>query len=280
MDYQEYMNIINKVRKSKELERVRTEQLRLASMYAREKKRQEELKKEEDRLQKERIKIDMEKNEPPPTQVVTQSVFNQGLNRPANQNLNGNATRTNGLEKGQLDNDEVEQNKLSPQRKIVGVPTDVFPVPEIVNKPKPPPPTNFQPKQFVPGAVAAQASQPAPATVQPSQPSGKFQSFAPFNETSAPVAVVPLSDGRAEREEQLRMAQMWLEQRRQQVKVEQENLERLREEQLRQEKEREEIRRLEIERLRQIQEEQRRLEEERRRQEEQMRLEQMRLEEE
>ena len=57
MDYQEYMNIINKVRKSKELERVRTEQLRLASMYAREKKRQEELKKEEERLKRERIKI-------------------------------------------------------------------------------------------------------------------------------------------------------------------------------------------------------------------------------
>jgi hypothetical protein len=56
------MNIINKVRKSKELERVRTEQLRLASMYAREKKRQEELRKEEDRLQRERIKIEQVPN--------------------------------------------------------------------------------------------------------------------------------------------------------------------------------------------------------------------------
>ena len=34
MDYEDYMNIINRVRKTKEFTRVRTEQARLASMYA------------------------------------------------------------------------------------------------------------------------------------------------------------------------------------------------------------------------------------------------------
>ena len=63
MDYQEYMNIINKVRKTKEFTRVRTEQIRLASMYAQEKKRQEEIKLEEQRLRKEREKIEKEREE-------------------------------------------------------------------------------------------------------------------------------------------------------------------------------------------------------------------------
>ena len=60
---QEYMNIINKVRKTKEFTRVRTEQIRLASMYAQEKKRQEEIKLEEQRLKKEREKIEKEREE-------------------------------------------------------------------------------------------------------------------------------------------------------------------------------------------------------------------------
>ena len=63
MDYQEYMNIINKVRKTKEFTRVRTEQIRLASMYAQEKKRQEEIKLEERRLREEREKIEKEREE-------------------------------------------------------------------------------------------------------------------------------------------------------------------------------------------------------------------------
>ena len=63
MDYQEYMNIINKVRKTKEFTRVRTEQIRLASMYAQEKKRQEEIKLEEQRLRTEREKIEKEREE-------------------------------------------------------------------------------------------------------------------------------------------------------------------------------------------------------------------------
>merc|ERR1712098_102265 len=54
MDYEDYMNIINRVRKTKEFTRVRTEQARLASMYAQELKRQEEIKLEEERLKLER----------------------------------------------------------------------------------------------------------------------------------------------------------------------------------------------------------------------------------
>lgn len=289
MDYQEYMNIINKVRKSKELERVRTEQLRLASMYAREKKRQEELKKEDDRLQKERIKIDREKIEQPPKNSA--SVARQqplisnadNSNRPSNNNStigNNLTSRINEIEKGQLDNREVEMKKASTQQLLN---EDMFHVAqvEIVKKPQQPL-TNFQPKHFVPGPSSSDLHKPLPVEnsliIQASNNFSNLNSFSGASSNSIPSLNVV--DGRTEREEQLRMEQMWLEQRRQQVKVEQENLERLREEQLRQEKEREEIRRLEIERLRQIQEEQRRLEEERRRQEEQMRLEQMRLEEE
>ena len=63
MDYQEYMNIIDKVRKTKEVARVRTEQYRLASMYAQEKKRQEELEKEEARIRKEKEQIKKEEAE-------------------------------------------------------------------------------------------------------------------------------------------------------------------------------------------------------------------------
>ena len=64
MDYEDYMNIIKKVRISKEHTRVRTEQARLASMYAQELKRQEEIFLEEDRLQQEREKIEKEKSFP------------------------------------------------------------------------------------------------------------------------------------------------------------------------------------------------------------------------
>jgi len=61
MDYQEYMNIVNKVRKNQEFTRVRAEQLRLASMYAQEKQRQEELRLEEERLQRERELFERER---------------------------------------------------------------------------------------------------------------------------------------------------------------------------------------------------------------------------
>ena len=64
MDYEDYMNIINKVRKTKELTRVRTEQARLASMYAQEAKRQEEIALEEERLKMERQRIEEEQRNP------------------------------------------------------------------------------------------------------------------------------------------------------------------------------------------------------------------------
>merc|ERR1712233_293762 len=66
MDYEDYMNIINKVRITKEQTRVRTEQARLASMYAQEIKRQEEIQQEEERLQQERQKFEEEKRNPQP----------------------------------------------------------------------------------------------------------------------------------------------------------------------------------------------------------------------
>ena len=84
MDYEDYMNIIKKVRISKENTRVRTEQARLASMYAQEIKRQEEIDLEEDRLQLERQKFEEEKRQPAVTRYK---------NEPS-------------LEKGQLDNIE------------------------------------------------------------------------------------------------------------------------------------------------------------------------------
>lgn len=116
MDYQEYMNIINKVRKSKEIERVRTEQLRLASMYAREKKRQEELKKEDERLQRERRKIEAEKTENPNKNFPFASNSNNGNSTnynsvPQPTNL---VTSHNEIEKGQI---EAEFKKLSPARR-------------------------------------------------------------------------------------------------------------------------------------------------------------------
>ena len=89
MDYEDYMNIIKKVRISKEHTRVRTEQARLASMYAQELKRQEEICLEEDRLQQEREKFEKEKWNPP---VMSYKADNS-------------------LEKGQLDN--IEQGEWS-----------------------------------------------------------------------------------------------------------------------------------------------------------------------
>ena len=300
MDYQEYMNIINKVRKSKELERVRTEQLRLASMYAREKKRQEELKKEEERLKRERIKIEQENHTQaanklasfPKQQSASSSLT---VNRPNNEHRSSSSStstnnssstslaRSNEVEKGQLDYKEAEMKKNSPQRSINENLAKVAPVEAVKSFQPQNVIPNFQPKHFGPGQVSADVSKTyhpidKPLTIQATNNFSAANKLSNDVKNTAPILSVV--DGRADREEQLRLEQMWLEQRQQQVKVEQENLERLREEQLRQEKEREEIRRLEIERLRQIQEEQRRLEEERRRQEERMRLEQMRLEEE
>merc|ERR1712142_25207 len=105
MDYEDYMNIINKVRKTKEHTRVRTEQARLSSMYAQELKRQEEIKLEEERLKRERQRLEEERRNTNTMPIITtvSSLLSQ--------------TRTqvdNSVEKGQLDNIEQEQSKISP----------------------------------------------------------------------------------------------------------------------------------------------------------------------
>merc|ERR1712106_538663 len=104
MDYEDYMNIINKVRKTKEHTRVRTEQARLASMYAQELKRQEEIKLEEQRLKLERQRFEEEKRNANNLPIITtvSSLLSQTM--PKNDY---------NMEKGQLDNIEQEQSKIS-----------------------------------------------------------------------------------------------------------------------------------------------------------------------
>ena len=71
MDYQEYMNMIKQVRKTREFSRVRAEHYKLASMYAKEKKREEEVNQEEKRLIEERKKIEAEaKTRPQPIPIM------------------------------------------------------------------------------------------------------------------------------------------------------------------------------------------------------------------
>merc|ERR1712192_68501 len=93
-------NIINRVRKTKELTRVRTEQARLASMYAQEAKRQEEISLEEERLKKERERLEEERKNP---NFQHQPIITMAKSQES-------------LEKGQLDNIEQEQSvKVSPR---------------------------------------------------------------------------------------------------------------------------------------------------------------------
>ena len=260
MDYEDYMNIIKKVRITKEHTRVRTEQARLASMYAQEIKRQEEIQQEEERLQVERQKFEEEKRNPKPQLPIISSVTS----------LLTTTKSDTALEKGQLDNIEQEQLKISPST-----------------------------------SSATVSKKPSP--VQPKQPSPQQNKNNNNNNSSVNNNNVIVEDEKAaferqqEEEEKLRAEKERIEKeeedrklleayrneqimqekiREEQVMAEQKKLEQLREEQIRQEKDREEIRRLEIERLKQIKEDQERLEEERRIQEEQIRQEQMRLEEE
>ena len=239
MDYEDYMNIINRVRKTKEHTRVRTEQARLASMYAQEIKRQEEIQQEEERLQLERQKFDEEKR----------TGSRLGLLVPGPAPPRPDPV----LEKGQLDNIQQEQKKVSPTSSLAASP-------------------------------ARPARQPSPPG--PPSPAQSKQKESPLQ---AEVLERQQQQEAAEQEERRILESMRNEQtlyiqqqkmREEQVLAEQKKLERLREEQVKQEKDREEIRRLEIERLKQIQEDQERLEEERRIQEEQIRMEQLRLEEE
>merc|ERR1711936_376928 len=90
MDYEDYMNIINKVRKTKEHTRVRTEQARLASMYAQELKRQ---------------RFEEEKRNANSLPIITTVSSLLSQSKPKNDY---------NMEKGQLDNIEQEQSKISP----------------------------------------------------------------------------------------------------------------------------------------------------------------------
>jgi hypothetical protein len=240
MDYQEYMNIINKVRKTKEFTRVRTEQIRLASMYAQEKKRQDEIKLEEERLKKEREKIEKEREEARRKRTIPAT-----RTGPTGASLtDSNRSSFQDYEKGQLDNDESEQTKLSPSRSPLRT---VPPQGDGQNR-----------------TVMAHATTESGQQQRQNEQQQKRQEKARMEQI------------RQEQLEQKRQQEL----RELQVKGEQEKLQKLREEQMKQEKEREEINSLELERLQQIQEEQRRLEDERRRQEESIRIEQARLEEE
>merc|ERR1712128_159617 len=112
MDYEDYMNIINKVRKTKEHTRVRTEQARLASMYAQELKRQEEIKLEEQRLKLERQRFEEEKRNANKMPIITT----------VSSLLSQTKTRADySMEKGQLDNIEQEQSKISPSTSTTAV---------------------------------------------------------------------------------------------------------------------------------------------------------------
>merc|ERR1712198_641212 len=113
MDYEDYMNIINKVRITKEQTRVRTEQARLASMYAQEIKRQEEIQQEEERLQVERQKFEEEKRNPQP-QLQMMSQVNTLL-------VQNESKSDTSIEKGQIDNTEQEQMKISPSTSSAAV---------------------------------------------------------------------------------------------------------------------------------------------------------------
>ena len=290
MDYQEYMSIISKVRKTKEFSRVRAEHYKLASMYAKEKKRQEELQAEEDRLKWERLKVEADvKTRPQPLPIMpvypmvqqkpkTSSPiipmqiseqpsgaaliipdtkgqfqdFNQIGEYDINEDQSLNSSQQSlGEEKGQLDKIQTEQKKLSPS------PTRKMVADESENK-----------------------------DVLEEIPQQGYHSSVSDEKSSEMICKAPSAPDTEVIQEQGGLHQIEEEHERQQeiqeslIRAEQEKLQKLREEQIKQEKEREEIKRLEIERLLQIQEEQRQLEEERRRQEEHIRLEQLRIEEE
>ena len=305
MDYQEYMSIINRVRRTKEFSRVRSEQYKLASMYAKEKKRQEELKLEEERLQRERIKIEAEQKtlqeqqdnqqqqrsqmleptsshiQPTPSLPVNNSLSRQQqVSAYANSSHcipdDNRNSQLNDVEKGQLDNDESEQNKVSPS------PRTSPPAHHMVDNNRSSTNTN--------ASTAENNSTPFESKTPNSENIDQDRRRSTTGDGSDHYhqEQLRLHNLRQEqaKQEQMRLEQIQQEQKRQQelrenqVRAEQEKLEKLREEQERQQKEREEIRRLEFERLQQIQEDQLRLEEERHRQQEQIRLEQMRLEEE
>merc|ERR1712013_619602 len=253
MDYEDYMNIINKVRKTKEHTRVRTEQARLSSMYAQELKRQEEIKLEEQRLKLERQRFEEENRNANKMPIITtvSSLFSQSKPRP-----------DYSMEKGQLDNIEQEQSKISPSTSTTAVLPQKAPITH-----------SNQANKDDAGNVKEAGNQKQEAANKERQIEEQKKIEDQLKKEREKEELRMLE---AIQNEQIQQQKM----REKQVLEEQKKLEKLKEEQIKQEKEREEIRQLEIERLRQIQEDQERLEDERRIQEEQIRLEQMRLEEE
>merc|ERR1712106_775206 len=255
MDYEDYMNIINKVRKTKEHTRVRTEQARLSSMYAQELKRQEEIKLEEQRLRVERQRFEEEKRNANKMPIITT----------VSRLLSQTKTRADySMEKGQLDNIEQEQSKISPSTSTTAVLATQAPIAHQ---------NQSNTKSSIHNTNEETTNQTQHVLNYEKQVEEQRKMEEKMKKEREKEEIRMLE---AIQNEQIQQQKM----REKQVLAEQKKLEKLKEEQIKQEKEREEIRQLEIERLRQIQEDQERLEDERRIQEEQIRLEQMRLEEE
>ena len=309
MDYQEYMNIIHRVRKTKEHSRVRAEHYKLASMYAKEKKRQEELTEEEERLKIERQKIEADKKDRPqpiPIMPVYPTVHQKPANHPSSSSHQATVahvmpsqariiataavtpiistmstqepmiTTTSGVRHQQQHHhlpDESCNSLHGSQQSLEDEKGQMDKVQSEMSKLD----TKFKDDNTNPNIILRRDSQ---------------QTIDSFEEEDVVVvnkcSIEPIHHhaSAVDSVEQERLKQIEIEHKRQQeirenlVKAEQEKLQKLREDQMRQEKDREEIRRLEFERLKQIQEEQKQLEEERRRQEETIKVEQLRIEEE
>ena len=299
MDYQEYMNIISKVRKTKDIARARAEHFRLASMYAKEQKRQEELEEEEERLKIERKKIEAEaktrpqplpimpvypmvqpkpvpppkppspakaKTPPPPVPPVVSIDYETTVPTTSAPMYTTVSTTQDALLQEKEESFHGSNQSLGEEKgQLDKIQTEL--------------------KKSSPSPIKA-LTQPISLDVGPSQQQLQSESIEPKQEQDSTFSMSNDTTTLSPSHEEQRLDDIEKEHKRQQeikenlIKAEQEKLQKLREEQMKQEKEREEIRRLEFERLRQIQEEQRQLEEERRRQEEHIRLEQLRIEEE
>lgn len=305
MDYEDYMNIINKVRKTKESTRVRTEQIRLSSMYAQERKRQQEIQLEEERLKREYQDIEEESKNPLPIITTVASLMTSNSNE--------------NLEKGQIDNNEKEQYmkvspKISPSpiqssKSEPSVPQweNLARQQQIIEKSRLEQSKNEQTKKENEEARMKKIETERMAHAKEEQKrlleeerkmkeAMKQEELKAFNEKQRQEQQAKEKQKRIEEQqqqekiqEQARQEQIMIEQiqneqirqqklREEQVQAEQKKLEELKEVQITKEKEREEIRRLEFERLQQIREDQKLLEVERHKQQERIRQEQARIE--
>merc|ERR1711988_2079240 len=288
MDYQEYMNIIHRVRKTKEHSRVRAEHYKLASMYAKEKKRQEELTEEEERLKIERQKIEADKKDRPqpiPIMPVYPTVHQKPANHPSSSSHQATVAHV-----------------MPSQARIIAT-AAVTPIISTMSTQEPMiTPTSGVRHQQQHHHLPDESCNSLHGSQQSLEDDNtnpniilrrdSQQTIDSFEEEDVVVvnkcSIEPIHHhaSAVDSVEQERLKQIEIEHKRQQeirenlVKAEQEKLQKLGEDQMRQEKDREEIRRLEFERLKQIQEEQKQLEEERRRQEETIKVEQLRIEEE